>query len=94
MHIDPACRLLTAFRSRRCREEVGWLYGTGHTEEPRRQREDRKLDATCTRRDKLADDAATDRWSPQHVRKSHWKARPREDLQLGARHRLPACLST
>ena len=53
LHIDPACRLLTAFRSRRRREEVGWLYGTGHTEEPRRQREDRKFDATCIHEDCL-----------------------------------------
>ena len=45
-------------------------------------------------KDLLADNAVTDRWSPQHVRKGHWKERPRELLQLGARHHPPASLST
>lgn len=41
-HLSPRSFIHKITRSRRRREEVRWFYGPGHTEEPRRQREDRK----------------------------------------------------
>lgn len=57
-------------RSRRRREEVRWFYGTGHTKEPRRQREDRKSmlhsfsQTACSCRNRLMEPATCSKKPP------------------------------